>query len=591
MARLLGLVVAIVLVAGCTFSGVDPKLAHCSAAEPACPAGTTCNVTTGLCVGQAGDARVEFARGDGASPDRAAGDGAPRAEQRADQKQIDQKPAPDQLVDQKPSVEQKPLDQALPDAKLADAKLADAKLPDAKLPDAKLTDAKLADKTPKPDVGFCGDNAINQPTEECDGTASFVPKCTDFGYSGGILGCGTNCKFEFNKCTVCGDKIKNGNEQCDTDDLDGKDCKALGRNGGVLQCANDCKFDLSKCCAAPLPPTGLTPDAIVSASAGVDSTTDPLCTPFKTITKALAWAKGTASVVWVAPGVYDAANGESFPLALPEYVTLIGDEATKGAGPSAALATAIDGTGASPSSYLTSLYQAGPGGKGIVKGLLFKSTATSTYGVDNNYLPITVQNNTFSGANGVNLGHGVSGNCNVEVRGNTIKPQNRGVFTQCSTGVTIDANSFSGSDTGIYVTGGGVISNNTFVDNYVPIQVDNNKPLIDKNTFSLSSSTATFASAAIKLWYGSPTVRGCIFKNGPAIQTAGGPSCIPDLGTAGSAGNNDFSALSSVAVSHTVASTIYAIGNIWAAGGVCPHIAILGGGAVVYSSSPPLSCP
>jgi Protein of unknown function (DUF1565) len=63
----------------------------------------------------------------------------------------------------------------------------------------------------------------------------------------------------------------------------------------------------------------------VSASAGSDETgTGCIAKPFKSITRALTVATPGATVL-VAPGIYDAGNGELFPLNLPDSVALVGE--------------------------------------------------------------------------------------------------------------------------------------------------------------------------------------------------------------------------------------------------------------------------
>lgn len=80
---------------------------------------------------------------------------------------------------------------------------------------------------------------------------------------------------------------------------------------------------------APLP-------YMVNAATGNDAAGDGVTTPYRTITKALSTA-GLGDTVTVAPGTYDSALGESFPIVIPPGVTLIGDEMNKGNGPTPTL--------------------------------------------------------------------------------------------------------------------------------------------------------------------------------------------------------------------------------------------------------------
>jgi hypothetical protein len=111
----------------------------------------------------------------------------------------------------------------------------------------------------EPGVKICGDNNVDLPNdggimEECDNFNLDNKQCTDFDdYNGGILSCSSACQFDFGACIgpimpYCGDDARNQlNEDCDGIDLDGKTCSAFGFSGGSLGCTSDCKFDTSFC--------------------------------------------------------------------------------------------------------------------------------------------------------------------------------------------------------------------------------------------------------------------------------------------------------------------------------------------------------
>lgn len=86
-------------------------------------------------------------------------------------------------------------------------------------------------------------------------------------------------------------------------------------------------------------------DWYVSATTGSDVAAGTAGSPFRTLTHALSVAS-SGEIVFAFPGLYDAANGEAFPLLVPAGVTLLGDEPSKGGG---FLATAIVGSGLAPS--------------------------------------------------------------------------------------------------------------------------------------------------------------------------------------------------------------------------------------------------
>ncbi|MDJ0972879.1 MAG: DUF1565 domain-containing protein [Planctomycetota bacterium] len=77
---------------------------------------------------------------------------------------------------------------------------------------------------------------------------------------------------------------------------------------------------------------GGAPDYYVDVAIGSDANDGSAAAPFKTITRGLE-AAALGSTVYVAPGMYDAVIGESFPLEIPTGVRLIGDQPNKGNGP------------------------------------------------------------------------------------------------------------------------------------------------------------------------------------------------------------------------------------------------------------------
>ena len=81
----------------------------------------------------------------------------------------------------------------------------------------------------------------------------------------------------------------------------------------------------------------------VDAATGLDTNVGSRASPFKTIKKALTVAINANDTIKVSPGTYDAASGEAFPINVPAGVLLLGDEATRGAGPPTA--TKINGSG------------------------------------------------------------------------------------------------------------------------------------------------------------------------------------------------------------------------------------------------------
>lgn len=495
------------LLAGCTFNAQDPQVFRCTAADPACPSGTTCDTVAGNCVNQqAADSRADQPR---------AGD--QRAEAARDSRR----------------------DAAPPDRPtMHDAPPPDVPKPDTLRPDALRPDTRPSD-TLRPDV------------------------------SGPDL------------WKSCGDKVKNGSDECDGSDLGGATCETFGYNGGTLSCNGQCKYVFNACCPAPVPPPGLNPTSIVSAGKGNNATGDPLCKPFKTISAALAKA-GPGQVIWVAPGIYDATLGEVFPLKLPDNVQLVGDEAHKGMG---GMTTAIVGSGKTPSTYVASIYNAGLNGGGSIRGFLFNDPTPGSYGIDHAGHPMSIVANTFYGANGVNNGASLNGGAAgcPAIRDNTFRNMERGIYNQCGgNSLLVESNKFTGSGIAIYITqGNGTVRKNEFASGIVAI--DSAAPILEANVFA---SPSAYSQGAIQLWGASPVVRGCTFKNGPAIyiDDPTHSTSTPDLGTIAQPGGNNFAGLSGVVIDHRSSTTIAAVGNNWRQLPPCPYIKLAGGGKVFWGS-------
>jgi hypothetical protein len=116
----------------------------------------------------------------------------------------------------------------------------------------------------------CGDGVINQAGELCDGADLGGKTCVDIGFLGGTLACQPDCTFDAAGCVgtpFCGDGIINRPEEdCDRTDLGGRTCENLGLGGGTLVCASNCKLQTAGCAtsgAASPQSIGFGPDAPV----------------------------------------------------------------------------------------------------------------------------------------------------------------------------------------------------------------------------------------------------------------------------------------------------------------------------------------
>ena len=76
----------------------------------------------------------------------------------------------------------------------------------------------------------------------------------------------------------------------------------------------------------------------VNPTSGTDTAPGTQSAPFKTVTRALQ-AISAGTTIKLAPGLYNTASGETFPIIIPVDVILLGDESVKGKG------TQITGSG------------------------------------------------------------------------------------------------------------------------------------------------------------------------------------------------------------------------------------------------------
>ncbi len=258
----------------------------------------------------------------------------------------------------------------------------------------------------------------------------------------------------------------------------------------------------------------------VNAATGDDTNGNGTTIPYKTITKALSLAIA-GDTVTVAPGTYDAALGEAFPITVPAGVHLIGDESNKGN--NGTTPTTING-GGTVSGLATFISAAVvPLDNTVVAGFVITGTAPSpavsapmgiTVGNDN----VTIRNNRVvnSGKNGIYFFGGgnsctVSGNViqsnGVSNNGNGISFINGtgpGVRVENNTirlnayGVEYDAPATSG-DLGGGATGsagGNTITGNSNIDLWT--NVDVGVTISARNNFwDHVPPTATTSSSAI----------------------------------------------------------------------------------------------
>jgi parallel beta-helix repeat protein len=338
-------------------------------------------------------------------------------------------------------------------------------------------------------------------------------------------------------------------------------------------------------CTAPATPGGVSATKIVSASVGNDATASGTCVAFKTITAALA-VSSSGDAVWVAPGTYDTANGEVFPISVPAGVSLIGDVASKGTGTTPTL---IKGHGTvGITGYSAALVT---GATTTISGCGFDDSAFTTlsFGIYSNNVTFSASDNTFL-SNSLYGGIYLQNGGNPSITNNTFQSNSYGVLSTCTGTATIQGNTFTGISYAISTASGNtVIQNNTITSpgGNCGIQVQNGAPSIQNNTFS--STGLVYAELCSD---GSPIVRNNTFSGtGPAVQTRF--TAAPDLGTSISPGANIFSSVTGTVIDHGSSATIFAIGNTWpTTPPVCgSQIVASGTGTVVWGPGGTNHCP
>jgi Protein of unknown function (DUF1565) len=275
----------------------------------------------------------------------------------------------------------------------------------------------------------------------------------------------------------------------------------------------------------------------VSAANGNDSNSGSTSAPFKTIAHALTVAT-SGHTVQVAPGQYDTASGETFPLYVPAGVTLSGDVTHKGLGTTTTTIT----------------------GMGVVSGI---TDPTGPYTIDAAIVPST--------------GSTIEGLDIVAATG----PDEATLIAFINTGVTLKDNTLNGNSTA-YVdvmdvsTGG-----NTFTGNEIT------KANLAAY-YSVTSSTTYPAADVFSNNVFSHSSNGFYVYEGQSGASTGGSF---DLGGGGgSTGGNTFCGWTSAGLYLVIggAATVYASGNSWSVASPTPvHYTSGVTGDIVYQTSSP----
>ena len=99
-----------------------------------------------------------------------------------------------------------------------------------------------------------------------------------------LAGCGDNDNSDNGNdnggsSARCGnDVVDQSSEDCDGGDLDGATCQSLGFSGGTLTCSSGCRYVTSGCAGTSLTPTPITTPTSAGPSATAGATAEPTAT-------------------------------------------------------------------------------------------------------------------------------------------------------------------------------------------------------------------------------------------------------------------------------------------------------------------------
>lgn len=325
----------------------------------------------------------------------------------------------------------------------------------------------------------------------------------------------------------------------------------------------------------PVVPPGNSTDKYVNQTTGSDAYNGSAASPWATITHAVATADSEITI-HVAPGTYNAASGETFPIMLKFGQKLIGAVSTKGA---AVMPTLIEGEGAYALGFLIGTTVVGAEGARVAGFSIANETYQVSYAalsVDG--VTMEVDHNTFLDGTYTGL---VAGNiANVNVHDNHFQASSYGLVLDGSGVVSVHDNTMDGGSYGIRVFGIDSldVANNTISVGLGGLQGGfGTSTNIRHNTFNKTPGDY----GGIICSSGTPLIRDNTFTGATALYVS--DTGTPDAGTLVWPGQNNFSAITGVVLQHTGTGEVQAVGNNW------PHnpptlgvdYTITGGGTVV----------
>jgi parallel beta-helix repeat protein len=331
----------------------------------------------------------------------------------------------------------------------------------------------------------------------------------------------------------------------------------------------------------------LSADFWVDSSRGSNANPGTKYKPFKTITYALS-AAGENKTIKVNPGTYNEALGETFPLFLQNGQILIGDEANKGDGTTPTLIVGHGDDGYDDNRTATIIGSEGSQISGFKIGE--NTTISRHYAILADGINLKVSENTFKTP--------THGGVRIQNSGTSVIEKN--VFNTSSYGVSFNSsgdniiqnNSFTSPSLPIAIADSDsylLIRENTITGSgQVGIQISHGNPLIQNNIFNKITGY-TYGAIRADSSGADPTVRENVFNCTKAVVINDGN---PDLGSPSENGNNNFSAVTGVSVTHDGSATVYAIGNTWPnTSPVCGEDIVITNSGIVVWGNPGSQCP
>jgi hypothetical protein len=143
-------------------------------------------------------------------------------------------------------------------------------------------------------------------------------------------------------------------------------------------------------------------DIYVNVTTGSDTNSGTQLSPWKTITHAIATVPAGAANINVAPGTYNAASGETFPIMPGASQNIVGDVANKGQGATPTILSGSGTTGAvcPYSPYMTTVLFGPTSTNASITGVTVSGAAEGIFACSS---PATVANDTLTGATQVSL--------------------------------------------------------------------------------------------------------------------------------------------------------------------------------------------